>query len=191
MLDKKTMRNEMLTLLRQMDQHTYKIRSTAIVRSLMNTDEFKFAKTIAVTMSNFPEVETRLFIEACWKMDKTIVVPKSDPIHKHMTFYELTTFQNLEVVFAGIEEPIVARCKEVAVETIDLVIVPGVVFTKKGYRIGFGGGFYDRFLMNYEGPTIALAFHEQIKGTIIVEEHDRPVQKIVTDLETFNCSEEF
>ena len=190
MLTKREQRGQVLTNLKQMSKQTYITRSHKIVERLLLTSQFQFAKTIAVTMSNFPEVETRFLIEQAWALRKTIVVPKSHPQSKTMTFYELTDFRELEIVFADIEEPIPARCREVKMDSIELVIVPGVVFNEAGYRIGFGGGFYDRFLANYQGHTIALAFDEQIQPTIVVDAHDIAVQTIVTDQRMLTCSEE-
>lgn len=188
---KRTQRQKMLTRLKQMTAATHAERSALIVKRLIETSQFQVAKTIAVTMSNFPEVQTRQLIEHAWSQGKTIVVPKSDPKTRQMTFYKLTNFAQLEVVFAGIEEPIEGLCEKVELASIDLVIVPGVVFNEHGYRIGFGGGFYDRFLAHFKGVTIALAFDEQIQPQIEVDAHDIPVQHIVTDSRTLYCSEEY
>lgn len=184
---KRNQRKQMITKLKQMSAATYIKRSDEIVRHLIKTTQFQVAKTIAVTMSNFPEIETRRFIETAWSLGKTIVVPKSHPATKEMTFYQLTSFEQLEVVYAGIEEPIEAICQKLAPEQIDLVIVPGVVFNEQGFRIGFGGGYYDRFLAQYNGTTIALAFEEQIQSSIPIDEYDMPVQQIITDQRMIHC----
>ena len=71
---------------------------------------------------------------------------------------------------------------EVAVSAnkIDLVIVPGLAFTRSGARLGFGAGYYDRFLVNYTGKTIALALSPQIKQNIPIEPHDQLIQEVLT-----------
>lgn len=186
---KRIQRQEMLNKLQHMPAATYAQRSAKIVKRLTETPQFHVAKTIAVTMSNFPEVETRGFIEHVWSLEKKIVVPKSNPKTRQMTFYKITDFRQLEVVFAGIEEPIESMCEAISPEQMDLVIVPGVVFNKKGYRIGFGGGYYDRFLAGYRGATIALAFEEQVCDDIPVDAHDIPVQHVITDQRMLHCSE--
>ena len=66
---------------------------------------------------------------------------------------------------------------------IDLLIVPGLAYTQAGYRLGFGGGYYDRFLRDYDGKTISLAFNCQMIPQIDLEEHDLPVSKIITNTE--------
>ena len=187
---KRTQRQQMIKKLKQMPIATYAERSEKIVSQLLQTAQFQVAKTIAVTMSNFPEVETRRLIETAWSLGKTVTVPKSHPATREMTFYAITGFDQLEVVFAGIEEPIEASCQKVLLENLDIVIVPGVVFNEQGFRIGFGGGYYDRFLAKYKGVTIALAFDEQVQASIPVDSHDVPIQTIITDQRTINCSGE-
>jgi 5-formyltetrahydrofolate cyclo-ligase len=71
---------------------------------------------------------------------------------------------------------------EVDASRIDLMIVPGLAYTREGYRLGFGGGYYDRYLQNYHGKTISLAFNEQLVPNFLVEEHDIPVSEIITNL---------
>ena len=64
---------------------------------------------------------------------------------------------------------------------IDLIVVPGLLFSSRGFRIGFGGGFYDRYLADYQGETCSLVFSEQLYDDWEVEDFDIPVQKIYTD----------
>lgn len=176
----------MMNTLKQMSNETYNARSRKILDRLISTGVLQEAQTIACTMSNFPEVETRDLIRYLWKNQKTVVVPKCDVKSKKMYFYAIDSFEQLEVVYAGIEEPVPALSKLVDEAAIDLVIVPGVLFNREGYRIGFGGGYYDRFLSKYEGKTISLAFDEQVLDEIPVEAHDLPVQMIITDAQIFN-----
>ena len=178
---KKMLRKQMIETLKEMSEATYRARSRKIQDRLTSLELVKNAKTIALTMSNFPEVETRDLIRYLWKNQKIIVVPKCDVKSKKMHFYAIDSFEQLEVVYAGIEEPIPSKTKLIGEEQIDVVIVPGVLFNIEGYRIGFGGGYYDRFLATYHGNTISLAFSEQVVETIPVESHDLPVQIIVTD----------
>src|SRR5699024_8789491 len=65
----------------------------------------------------------------------------------------------------------------------DLIAVPGLIFSKEGYRIGYGGGFYDRFLKNYNGLKLSLLFDEQL-GDVVKETHDVPVDVLITPTET-------
>ena len=68
---------------------------------------------------------------------------------------------------------------------MDLLVVPGLIFSPNGYRIGYGGGFYDRFLSTFKNDTVSLIFSEQI-GQTIVDDHDIPVDTIITDQALFD-----
>lgn len=178
---KKQIRQQMIQQLKQMNAHTYKERCEKIMARLWKEPSIIEGKTIAVTMSAFPEVETRAIIASLWQQGKRVAVPKSEPKARAMQFYELTSFTQLETVYLHIEEPIPTVCNPVAKHEIDTIIVPGVVFNQAGYRIGFGGGYYDRYLPGMEATKIALAFDEQILDQIPTDAHDIPVDYIVTD----------
>ena len=180
-VDKKELRNRVRRRLKEMDEGTYLSRSALICARLLKEPSIIEGETIAVTISGFPEVETRHIIEAFWKMGKTVAVPKCEPAMRNMTFYAITDFSQLEKVYMGIEEPIAGRTEYVAKERIDVMIVPGVVFNEAGYRIGFGGGYYDRYLRDFRGETLSLAFEEQVVASIPVASHDIPVDIILTD----------
>lgn len=175
------MRNMVRRRLMEMDHETYLLRSGHIQNKLMQEPSIKEGETIAVTMSRFPEVETRRIIEAFWKMGKMVCIPKCDPATKEMSFYHISDFSQLEKVYMDIEEPIIERTEQISKEHIDTIIVPGVVFNNAGYRIGFGGGYYDRYLQQFAGATISLAFDEQLKDDIPTAAHDIPVDIILTD----------
>ncbi|MGM9951635.1 MAG: 5-formyltetrahydrofolate cyclo-ligase [Lysinibacillus sp.] len=180
-MDKKEIRNRVRRRLKEMDEGTYLSRSALIRTRLLQEPSIIEGETIAVTISGFPEVETRHIIEAFWEMGKTVAVPKCEPGTRNMTFYAIADFSQLEKVYMGIEEPIVDRTEYVAKEQIDVMIVPGVVFDEAGYRIGFGGGYYDRYLPGFKGEKVSLAFEEQVVGSIPAASHDIPVDIILTD----------
>lgn len=80
-------------------------------------------------------------------------------------------------------EPKEHETDAVSKEEIDLVIVPGLLYNRAGYRVGFGGGYYDRFLKDYRGYTISLAFSFQLIDHLPHEEYDIPVGKMITEKE--------
>ncbi|WP_422123154.1 5-formyltetrahydrofolate cyclo-ligase [Planococcus sp. X10-3] len=180
-MDKASQRKEMITLLNSMDTEEHRQKSDAILAFLMKDPVFQSAEIIGTTISAFPEVDTRKLMDACWKAGKKTAVPKCDPVTRAMTFRLVNDPRQLETVYMKLKEPIVELTEEVGPEQIDLLIVPGVVFSKEGYRIGFGGGYYDRYLTRYKGPTRSLAFSVQLTETVPVETHDLPVQRIFTE----------
>lgn len=189
-MDKHQIRKQIRTILNNMSIEEYKERSVAIIERLFNEPYIKDRKTIAVTISRFPEVDTAMIIEKLWKLGKTVVVPKCHPKSKEMSFYAIEQFSQLETVYMDLQEPIIEETKLITKDHIETIIVPGIVFNKKGYRIGYGGGYYDRYLINFEGDLIALAFDEQVVNYVPVETHDIPVHTIITDTALIQCAME-
>lgn len=187
-MDKKTIRNDMRQHLKQMDEETYFHRSRLILQRLLQEPSIIKGKTIAVTISGFPEVETREMIKALWGLKKIIAVPKCEPKTREMDFYMITNFEQLETVYLNIEEPKVIETTYISKGEIDVMIVPGVVFNEIGYRVGFGGGYYDRYLSAFSGEKLSIAFDEQIADVIPTEAHDIPVNIILTDKRRIHCT---
>lgn len=186
-MDKQSFRKNMSSQLQAMDRMTYEQFSFMIGTSLIETDVWKNSATIGLTVSRFPEVDTWQLIRKGWEQGKRIVVPKCIPATKGMSFRKISAFTQLENSFFGLFEPIESQTEEVPKSEIDLLIVPGLVYSRNGYRIGFGGGYYDRFLEGFRGRTVSLAFSGQLTGNIPVEEHDIPVDKIVTEKGLIDC----
>lgn len=180
-MDKISFRKNIQAELVTMNRVKYEQQSYIISKKLTNSAEWKNAKTIALTVSRFPEVDTWQLIRKGWEEGKKIVVPKCYPEKKEMLFYQISAFDELETVYHDLYEPIEGKTKRIENDEIDLLIVPGLAFNCTGYRIGFGGGYYDRFLMNYNGLAVSVAFSEQIVNQLPTENHDLPVQKIYTD----------
>ncbi|MDT2045468.1 5-formyltetrahydrofolate cyclo-ligase [Priestia aryabhattai] len=167
---------------------TYHAKSMLIAKKLLDTTWWQEADVIAITISRGQEVDTKRLIEIAWSQGKTIAVPKCVSEKSEMIFRKITSFSQLEVVFFNLQEPIELQTEVIKKSEIDLILVPGVVFSSNGYRIGYGGGYYDRFLVGYEQMKVSLAFHEQIVQSVPVESHDIPVDAIITDEEIIHCA---
>lgn len=177
---KKKLRNSIKSKLSELSLPQYEDESYLIAQQLFQTDEWVSASTVAVTVSKAPEVDTFQIIRKGWEQGKRIAVPKCEPKSRQLDFRVLKRFSDLESVYYGLLEPIVTETVSVSTDDIDLVVVPGLAFSKSGYRLGFGGGYYDRFLANYQGNTISLAFKDQMVSEIPIESHDIPVSKIIS-----------
>ena len=177
---KKDLRKSMKAKLAELSLPEYEDLSYGVAQQLYQTDVWMEASTIAITVSKAPEVDTFQIIRKGWEQGKRMVVPKCEPKSRKLNFRELKRFSELETVYYGLLEPITTETESVSADEIDLVVVPGLAFSKGGYRLGFGGGYYDRFLANYQGNTVSLAFKDQIVPEVPVESHDIPVQKIVS-----------
>ena len=180
-MDKRTQRKEVLAVLNKMTEEQYRKKSAQVISRLMEDPAFIAAETIGMTISAFPEVDTFDLMEKCWAAGKKVAAPKCYSASRKMDFRIIEHMDQLEVVYMQLQEPIVAKTDYIEPADIDLLIVPGVVFSRQGYRIGFGGGYYDRFLAGYGGKTRSLAFDCQLAESIPVESHDLPVQGIYTE----------
>lgn len=161
--------------------------SKNIAELLYSSLEFKKAKNIFIYLSFNSEVDTVQIIEHSFKLKKRIYVPV---ILKNREMYtiEIKTLDNLKLNNYGILEPILNddiinfKLNYKTNDNIDLVIVPGIVFDKKGYRIGYGGGYYDKFFSNNKNLyRIGLSFEIQLIEKIPYEKHDIYMNKIITE----------
>ncbi|WP_230130504.1 5-formyltetrahydrofolate cyclo-ligase [Bacillus sp. CECT 9360] len=184
---KEKIRSEIKAVLTTMSESDYQQLSRAIATQLYQLGEWERANLIGITISNHPEVDTREIIKRAWEQGKEVAVPKCFPADKSIQFRKIVSFDQLEKVYYGLWEPIMTETEIVSANEIDLLFAPGLAFTESGYRLGFGGGYYDRFLPYYKGPTLSLAFKDQVLPALPVETHDIPVAKLVTPERVIVC----
>ncbi|MEN1934778.1 5-formyltetrahydrofolate cyclo-ligase [Paenibacillus sp. 102] len=182
--EKVRLRKKIVGQMNSLPKEQHKTLSEQIVFSLYEQKEWKDAQLIGITLSMENEVNTYVIIEQAWREGKKVVVPKCNRETRTMTFRQITNFDQLETVYMSLREPIPALTVEVEANEIELLFVPGVAYTRRGERIGYGGGYYDRYLAEYEGKTLSLAFDFQIVSYIPTEPFDQNVQKIITEKET-------
>lgn len=146
-----------------------------ISQALFNDPDWEKAKTVAITKPLDFEFDTHILLEKGWLQGKQMLMPIAGSKWQ-LTFHSVTAETKFEKSAFGVAEPVEAPV--VSAEKIDLLVVPGIVFTHEGFRIGFGGGFYDRFLQHYQGETCSLVFSEQIQENWQVESFDLPVKRL-------------
>lgn len=186
-MDKKELRQNIRYSLNKMTIEQYEEKSDIIRNRLVNEPYIIEGTTIALTISNYPEVDTSKLIESLWKLGKKVVVPKCRPKTRAMDFYAIENFEQLEIVYMDLKEPIPEKTELIPSNLIDVIVVPGIVYDQTGYRIGYGGGYYDRYLQNYAGTLVSLAFDVQIIDSVPKEPHDIPVHFIITETNCINC----
>ncbi|KIL44402.1 5-formyltetrahydrofolate cyclo-ligase [Jeotgalibacillus soli] len=177
-MNKKQLRRDKQQQLLSISEESYNKRSCRIHESLFSLKQWQDSSTIGITVSRFPEVDTRRIIERCWEEKKKVAVPRCIPKSRQMIFYELTSFGQLEETFFGLLEP-TTTLTPVLSQDIDFLVVPGLLYERNGYRLGFGGGYYDRFLEKYEGKTVSLCFEEQLTDHLPIEHYDLPVKTLI------------
>lgn len=187
-MDKTSLRNKVREALSNMSATTYREQSFAIARRVLQEPYIIEANTIGITISNKPEVDTIHLIEALWKLGKTVAVPKCNAKTREMSFYAIESFALLETVYMHLREPIPEISEFVDANEMDIILVPGVVFDTQGYRIGYGGGYYDRYVLHYKkGKLMSVLFDEQLYEQVPVETHDYPVDLIITPTKRIDC----
>ena len=174
---KSALRKQLLEKRNALEKAEYAEKSRQIKKNLLALPEFKDAQTVMFYVSFNGEVFTHDLIKETLK-NKQVVVPKV--MEKHLILCEIHSFDELdEKDKFGILQP--SKSKEIKKEDVDLIIVPGVGFDKNGHRLGYGYGYYDRFLENVEIPAIGLAFDFQIFEKLPVYDHDVRMKKIITE----------
>lgn len=159
-------------------------RSVRAQARLTATPEFQAARTVMVYHADPTEVDTHELVQACLLGKKRVSLPRMEKGTRAMQVREiLDPKRDLETSrFGSIKEPR-AILPLIALETIDLVVVPGRAFDAHGNRLGRGGGYYDRFFARPQirAKAAALAFDCQIVAAVPSLDHDRPVDLIVTE----------
>jgi 5-formyltetrahydrofolate cyclo-ligase len=161
-------------------------KSIQIKKRLFKIDEFKKTKKILFYLSYNSEVFTHDAIKEAF-IDKEVVIPIINKKNHTLILSKLNSFKDLEEGPYGILEPKKEKIKEISINEIDLIIIPGTVFDLNGNRIGHGKGYYDKLLKNTKKPIIGLAFEFQIIEKIPTDKNDIPVDKIITEKRIINC----
>ena len=161
-----------------------KSKKSAIIKDrLFDEEEFKKATLVMFYVSLKDEVNTLSMIDEAVKMGKRVCVPVILKEEGRLIADEIKDREkDLERQHFGIYQPIVGHVREVPLENIDLVVVPGVAFDKNNVRLGRGHGYYDRFLCGLpkRTKTIGLAFDFQVLEYLPKDSHDIPVWKTIT-----------
>jgi 5-formyltetrahydrofolate cyclo-ligase len=158
-------------------------KSRFILERLCGMSLVQSASVFFVYVSFSSEVETHGLIRKLLDEGKRVCVPCVDRESKQMRASLITSMaHDLAPGCFGILEPAPGCLHPVEVETIDIVIVPGAAFTADGFRIGYGGGYYDRFLKNCPAVSIGIAFDMQVVGSIPFDVRlDVPLEYVVTE----------
>jgi len=119
-----------------------------------------------------------------------VFLPRTLVEEKRLEVFRIRSLEDLEAGAYGILEPMESRAERSSPSVLDLVIVPGSVFDRRGGRYGYGGGYYDRFLANEcpRATRVALAFSFQVRDNISLEPHDQLMDYIITENEIIRCS---
>lgn len=182
--DKRALRAAVLARRDALDPAARATASDAISARLLALPSLARAHTVAAYLSFGSELDTAAFVRAVIASGRRLILPRAERASRALTMHAVTDLDGalLPGPF-GIREPDPARCPAVAPDQIDFVLVPGVAFTPRCERLGYGGGFYDRFLPRCtRAPAlVAAAFALQVVETLPLEPTDLPVDRVITE----------
>ncbi len=180
---KSDLRKRLKKLRHEMSESSRQAIDVAIADQVLQLPEFKRAPMLLSYLSVGEEVDTRALIQKAWDLNKTVAIPRCVAGSRTLDWYVIESFAGLEKSSFGIEEPardstryIDPRCAEA------IALVPGLAFDAAGYRIGYGGGYYDVFLESFPGFSIGLCRDNSLLSHLELQEpHDRPVSCVVSE----------
>ncbi len=189
-MNKKQLRNEFINLRKVFNNKKY--FDDLVFNNFINSELFKNSSTILTYISTDFEVDTIKIIKYCLKHNKNVYVPVIND-DKTMDFHKILTLNDLIVNKYNILEPIPKENTKFINnnELINTIcLTPAIVYDKKGYRIGYGGGFYDKFFERNMCTKVGLIYNDFVVDNLsnVTDEYDIPVNYIVTNNTVFNTS---
>lgn len=175
-MNKQELRKAIREKKRAMSAEEIDRKSRLLTEKFLHSDAYRNAKTVYGYLPYNQEVRTVPLLEQAIRDGKKIAVPKC--YGDEMRFIYMTDLSAVEKGYAGIPEPIADE--PVADDESALVLMPGMAFDPQGHRIGYGGGFYDKFLAKEpDHPTLALCYDFQVLPHLETEEFDIPVDTVI------------
>ena len=161
-------------------------KDRAIFAKLVAIEEINRAELVLAYASSPIEVDTYRFIEYTLRKVQKLALPVCREGTNEMDFYRIETTDCLVPgKYKGIYEPDPSRCQKCKITDNTVCIVPGLSFDKNGYRLGYGKGYYDRFLSENTVLTIGLCYEECVSESLPFEKHDKCVSVLVTEKEIY------
>ena len=187
-MTKKELRKQLLDKRKAITLKDWENRSKRIHRHILKSEVYQKSETIHIylSMNDRREVDTIDLINRMLEDRKTIVVPVTDFKTTTLRHSVLQSLADLQMNKWGVKEP--AKLKEISIDQLDLVLVPLLGADKKGNRLGYGKGFYDRFLEMNSSPSFGLIFDEFITDFIPTEIHDVPLDGLISESGLIYCN---
>ncbi|OXU29145.1 5-formyltetrahydrofolate cyclo-ligase [Nasonia vitripennis] len=192
---KAALREEITNVLKKLDGVEKKRQSESVLIKFLALPQYKTSQKISIYLSTEDEIDTVPFLKDIFAKGKQVFVPRYQGKKMEMVqLYSMEDYDKLPLTKWNIKQPSIKEIREDALETggLDLIILPGVAFTKSGKRLGHGMGYYDKYLesialhekrMPY---LVAVAFNEQIYEDIPTNEKDFLLDLVLTDKDDSN-----
>lgn len=149
--------------------------------------EYAQCKTLLTYVSKPIEVDTLRLIDRAMSDGKQVAVPKCVEGTRRMEFYIIHSISDLAAQAFGVLEPIPEKCERLTDFRKCLCLVPALAYDREGFRLGYGGGYYDRFLSRFYGPKIGIIYSHDVHNRLWHGRYDVPVDLIVTEYHLYVC----
>ena len=176
-MDKKDLRKKLIEKRKSISANKKAIFDKEISLKIIETDCFKKAEQVLIFASSPEEFDTRFIIEKCRLLHKRVFLPRCLDKAGTMKFFKVDCSGDLEIGSFNLSEPKLT-CKPYTQKPDDLVIVPALSVDKNHYRIGYGKGYYDRFLKDFNGVSICPCYSEMCEEVLPTDEYDIKINMI-------------
>ncbi len=177
---KNKLRTQFTNIRKRMSPQTKGLLDNGIFQRVIDLKQYRKNNTLLTYISKDLEVDTHQLIEQAWADGKVVAVPRCIS-GTEMKFYVIHSFDELLESAFGVLEPIPEQSEELTDFTKSVCIVPGLSFDVKGYRLGYGKGYYDRFLADYVGETVGICYCDCVRFRLPINRYDKPVDMLVTE----------
>ena len=178
---KEKIRSRILVERRSLDLDFVREASLKAQKLLLSMEEFRLAERIGLYAPFDNELDTQELFRRATTLRKSAFFPAVVPTTHALKFYRVREWSDLAPGFGGILEPSNHLNALKDPNDLQMILVPGIAFDKKGFRLGFGKGYYDRLLAGYRGKRIGIAYEFQMVESLPVGPHDQKVDWVVTE----------
>ena len=181
---KKALRKEIFQQRKALSREAHRTLCQAIQQRLWDDGFLENKRSVHLYYPINNEVDTIPLIESLWQKGVDVIMPRTDLKQHSLDHYRITSFDQLEPTTFNLLEP--KQSLPCYTGDCDLILIPGLAFDHSLGRIGYGGGFYDRFLAQNQALKVAVAYDFQVRESIPLEAHDIRMDYIVTDQRTYS-----
>jgi 5-formyltetrahydrofolate cyclo-ligase len=178
---KKDLREQSMQFRRNLSAEEKAALDKKILRRVLALREYAGADVLYTYVSKPLETDTLSLITAALDAGKRVAVPRCLPETVGMEFYEIVSVDDLAPGTYGVLEPVPERCRPVRTSRRAVCVVPGLSFDSQGYRLGYGKGYYDRFLADFRGFTVGLCYSGCVRWNLPHGFYDRSVDILATE----------
>lgn len=178
---KSALRKKIRRLREDMPPNEKAVLDGRVLQNIIKLRQYKSNNTILTYVSTKIEVDTFGLINHALRDGKRVAVPRCIDNSREMEFYYITSTEQLEPRTFGVLEPIKEKCEILTDYSKGLCIIPGLMFDFEGYRLGYGKGYYDRFLSRFHGDTAGICYSSCVQWRLVHGFYDRKADFLVTE----------